>query len=184
VSRQGEDPLDGARRIIVAGTSGSGKTTLARGIADALGIERVELDSLYHGPGWIPRPEFEAEVDAFIAGDAWVTEWQYRVVRERLAARAELLVWLDLPRRVVMTRIVRRTVWRRIRRVELWNGNQEGPLRELLHDRDHIIRWSWRTHPTHAAKVADAAAANAGLRVVRLRSAREVDAWLESLIRR
>ena len=51
------------RRILVAGTSGSGKSTLAVQIAEVGGQPYVEIDALFHGPGWTPRPEFERDVD-------------------------------------------------------------------------------------------------------------------------
>ena len=38
------------------GTSGSGKTTVARRIAARLGLPHVELDSIYHQPGWTTLP--------------------------------------------------------------------------------------------------------------------------------
>jgi hypothetical protein len=37
-------------------------------------------------------------------------------MRDVLPARADLLIWLDLPRRLVMARVVRRTLRRRVRR--------------------------------------------------------------------
>lgn len=55
------------------------------------------------------------------------------------------MVWLDLPYRVTLTRVVRRTVRRRLRREVLWNGNQEGPLRHVLTDPGHVVRWSIST---------------------------------------
>lgn len=173
-----EDPVPGRpRRVLVAGTSGSGKTTLAVRIAAALGVPHVEIDSLYHGPGWTPRSSFEADVHRFGAGPAWVTEWQYRQVRAFLADRADLLVWLDLPRAVVMRQVVRRTLVRRLRRVPLWNGNVEGPLRTVLTDRDHIVRWAWRTHGATAERVAALRLRRPDLVVVRLRSRDEVARW-------
>jgi adenylate kinase family enzyme len=59
-------PLLGARdplprrpsRVLVAGTSGSGKTTLATRIAGTLTVPHVEIDALFHGPAWTPRPSF------------------------------------------------------------------------------------------------------------------------------
>ena len=140
-------------RVLVAGSSGSGKSTLARHLAAALELRYVELDALHHGTNWTPRPEFLHEVTRFAAGQRWVTEWQYRAVRDLLAERADLLISLDLPRRLVMRRVVRRTLSRRLRHVELWNGNVEPPLRTILSDRDHIIRWAWRTHNDHAPRV-------------------------------
>jgi adenylate kinase family enzyme len=165
-------------RILVAGTSGAGKTVLARQLAAALDIPHVEIDALHHGPQWQPRPEFLAEVEAFSAGPDWVTEWQYDAVRELLADRADLLVWLDLPRAVVMRRVIQRTLRRAWRREALWHGNREPGLHTVLVDRDQIIRWSWRTHPITCDRVIAAARARPQLPVVRLRSSREADAWL------
>ncbi|MPZ15785.1 MAG: hypothetical protein GEU73_15410 [Chloroflexi bacterium] len=45
-------------RVVVVGTSCAGKTTLARRLARILASEHVELDSLYWGPEWTPRPDF------------------------------------------------------------------------------------------------------------------------------
>lgn len=173
------DPLPHRpRRVLVAGASGSGKTTLAGRIAEALGIPHVEIDGLFHGPGWVPRPTFEADVEQFSAGPAWVTEWQYGSVRPLLAERADLLVWLNLPRPVVMRQIVGRTVVRRLRRVELWNGNIEPPLRTVLTDPEHVVRWAWNTHRTNAARVGRLAADRPQLPVIRLRSRAEVQRWV------
>ena len=104
------------RRVLVTGASGAGKTTLARALSVRLGLPHTELDALFHGPGWRPRPEFLEEVRRLAAAPTWVTEWQYGPARPLLLARADLVVWLDLPRRVVMTRVVRRTLRRRRRR--------------------------------------------------------------------
>jgi adenylate kinase family enzyme len=175
-----DDPLPSRpRRILVTGTSGSGKTTLASALGTRLGIPHTEIDALYHGPGWVPRPEFAADVAALAATEEWITEWQYSPVRPLLLARADLLVWLDLPRWRVMRQHVRRTLRRRLRRVELWNGNVEPPLWTILVDRDHIVRWAWRTHPTTAARVLTVLASSEAPTVVRLCSRREVRGWLD-----
>ena len=78
-------------RVLVAGISGAGKTTLAGRVAARLDVPHVEIDGLFHGPGWIPREAFVSDVRAFVARDAWVTEWQYAPVRTLLVERAELL---------------------------------------------------------------------------------------------
>ncbi|MGY1807010.1 hypothetical protein ACI8AF_06525 [Blastococcus sp. SYSU D00669] len=170
-------------RVLVAGTSGSGKTTLASRIAHALGSEHVEIDALFHGPGWTRRPSFEADVHAFAAGPTWVTEWQYDSVREHLAERADLLVWLDLPRPVVMRQVVLRTLVRRLGHRELWNGNVEPPLRTVLTDREHIVRWAWTTHGRAGARVTGLLDRRPDFVVVRLRSRAEVARWLDGPLR-
>jgi adenylate kinase family enzyme len=165
-------------RILVAGTSGSGKTTLAGRIAAAVGVPHTEIDSLYHGPNWTPREDFMRDVAAFVAEPRWVTEWQYGKARPLLLGRADLLVWLDLPRSLVMRRVVRRTAQRRLSGTPLWNGNLEPPLSTFFTDRDHIVRWAWRTHHENAQRVAEAITSRADLSVVRLRRQREVEQWL------
>lgn len=165
-------------RVLVAGTSGAGKTTMAARIAGILGVPHIEIDALFHGPDWVPRPSFESDVHAFSARPAWTTEWQYRSVREHLADRADLLVWLDLPRSLVMRRIIRRTLVRRLRREELWNGNREAALWTIITDRDHIVRWAWNTHHKSQARVAELMRRRPDLYVVRLRNQKEVGRWL------
>jgi adenylate kinase family enzyme len=173
------DPLPcRPHRVLVAGTSGAGKTTTAARIAVILGVPHVEIDALFHGPNWTPRPCFEPDVRAFSAGPAWVTEWQYRAVRAHLADRADLLVWLDLPRWLVMRQLIRRTLARRMRRQQLWNGNIEPALWTVLTDREHIVRWAWNTHHKSHARVADLRRERPDLCIVRLCSRRQVARWL------
>jgi len=149
-----DDPLPcRPSRVLVAGGSGAGKTTLATRIGDLLQLPHVEIDALFHGPGWVPRPAFEADVRQFTARPAWVTEWQYGPVRPLLAERADLLVWLDFPRSTVLRQVVRRTLRRRLLRERLWNGNVEPPLRTFFTDPEHIVRWAWNTHGRSADRV-------------------------------
>jgi adenylate kinase family enzyme len=175
-----DDPLPARpRRILVTGTSGAGKTTVAAALSVRLGILHTDIDGLYHGPGWVPRPEFVDDVGVLAAGQEWVTEWQYSVVRPLLLGRADLLVWLDLTRATVMRQILPRTLRRRLRRVELWNGNVEPPLWTLLTDRDHILRWAWRTHAKTAARVHKVLPSTNPQALVRLHNRDEVTAWLD-----
>lgn len=178
------DPLPHRpRRVLVAGTSGSGKTTLAARISEGLGVRHVEIDGLFHGPGWTPRETFEAEVEAFSAEPDWVTEWQYSVVRERLSQRADLVVWLDLRRATVMRRVVQRTVCRRLCRQVLWNGNIEPPLWTVFTDREHIVRWAWSTHHKDAQRIVAVQQQRPDLVIVRLRDRHAVEKWVNGPLR-
>ncbi|HVQ19026.1 MAG TPA: AAA family ATPase [Actinomycetes bacterium] len=169
------------RRVLVAGTSGSGKTTLAATVGEVLGLPHVEIDALFHGPGWTPRASFIADVDAFTRQDRWVTEWQYSAVRDLLADRADLLVWLDLPRVRVMRQVIRRTLRRRVRRQPLWNGNLEPALWTVLRDPDHIVRWAWRTHAQSAERIGALQERRPDLPIVRLTGHHETRSWIHNL---
>jgi len=179
-----DDPLPVLpRRILINGSAGAGKSTLARRIAGRLDLPYTEIDSLYHGPGWTQRETFLDDVKATVAGERWVSEYQYGEAQPILLRRGDLMVWLDLPRHVSMWRVVRRTLRRRFRREVLWNGNVEGPLWHIVKDPEHIIRWGWTSHPRAAQRMAVVLRDRPDLPVVRLRSPAEATSWLARLTR-
>jgi adenylate kinase family enzyme len=171
-------------RILVAGVSGSGKSTLCRRIAAATGIPYTELDGLYHGPGWTPQPEFAQNVERITAEPDWVSEWQYRSVRQILLQRADLLVWLDPPFRVTLAQVIGRTVRRRVRRQVLWNGNTEPPLHTVFTDREHIVRWAIRTRRKLRVRIPPLEWEPDAPVVIRIRSRRQAVRWVSGPLKR
>lgn len=171
------------RRVSVAGTSGSGKSTLARELAYVLGVPCLELDSVFHQPGWapLPRQEFRERVASFVAGDGWVVDGNYSKVRDLVWAKADTVVWLDLPRCLVMRRLIARTVRRVVTRRVLWNGNRESWRAFFSLDPERsIIVWGWTTHAANRKLYLTASTdpANAHLTFIRLRSPRAVQGLL------
>lgn len=167
-------------RVSVVGTSGSGKSTLARRLSEALGAPHVELDALYHQPGWQPADpaDFRAGVDRLTAGPRWVVDGNYSAVRDLVWSRADTVVAFDLPRAVVMGRVLRRTLHRVVSRTELWNGNKES-WRNLVR-RDparNIVLWAWTTHAAHSDRLRTAFAdpAHDHLRFVKIASPADAD---------
>ncbi|MEE6280952.1 AAA family ATPase [Georgenia sunbinii] len=175
-----DDPLPHRpRRVVVAGVSGAGKTSLARRLAPVLDAPHTEIDALFHGRGWAPREQFLDDVRTLVARDAWTTEWQYRPARPILTARADLLVWLDLPfATVTLPRLVRRTIRRRLRREVLWNGNVEPPLWTLLTDPEHVVRWAIATRHKDRERIPQLTTRFPRLTIVRLRTPRDVERWV------
>jgi adenylate kinase family enzyme len=173
------------QRVSVVGNSGSGKTTLARELARALASSHLELDSVFHQPGWQPLEQavFRQRVSAFTAGECWVVDGNYSAVQDIVWRRADCVVWLDLPRHLVMRRVIWRTLRRMATRAELWNGNRE-PLRNLFRfdPQESIIAWAWTSHRVYQRRygAAQADPANAHLTFIRLRTPAEAD----ELIRR
>jgi adenylate kinase family enzyme len=138
-----------ARKIaVVASASGNGKTTLGRELAERLRLPFIELDSLVHGPGWVETPddELRARVGPIVMSDGWVIDGAYQhKLGDLVLDAADLIVWLDLPIRIWLPRLVRRT-WRRIRsREQLWNGNTES-LASAVWGRESLLVWALRTH--------------------------------------
>lgn len=167
------------RRVVVVGTPGSGKSTVGAALAERLGAPWIELDRLYHLPGWgAPEPEeFRRKVAEALAGARWVVDGNYSAAREVTWARADTVVWLDLPRRVVLRRLARRTFWRVTRRTELWAGNRERWSDVLSMDKHRsILLWAWTQFAVYRRRYGEAMMDPrwSQLRFIRLRSDREV----------
>jgi adenylate kinase family enzyme len=175
-------------RVSVIGSSGAGKSTFARKLAAVLGAGHVELDAINWQPGWRGLHEHDPEefvrrAEAALAGEAWVTDGNYGVVRPVILARATDLVWLDYDRPLVMARVVRRSLTRAVGGRELWpgTGNREDFRRWL--QKDHPIRWAWdtfrRRRAQYEALFADPALAHIARH--RLRHPSEAEALIEQL---
>ena len=137
----------GDHRIVVVGTTGSGKTTLARHLARRLKVTHVELDALHWDPNWTstPTPIFRDRTAAALGGAAWTVDGNYSKVRDIIWARADTVIWLDYSLPLILWRLSRRTLWRLITRVELWNGNRER-FREQFFSRDSLFLWVLSTY--------------------------------------
>jgi adenylate kinase family enzyme len=148
------------RRVVVVGNAGSGKTTLGRAVAEALAVPFVELDSIYHQAGWrrLPVDEFRRQVGDLVAGDGWVLDGNYGDVRELVWARADTVIWFDLPRWTVVRRVLFRTVRRGLARTPLWNGNRESlaTLFKVAPD-ESLVRWAWTQHAKYHKRYSAAA---------------------------
>jgi adenylate kinase family enzyme len=176
-----------ARRIAVVGNTGAGKTTVAGEVAVRLDADHIELDAIHHLEGWTPieRQQMREIVRERIQAPSWVVDGNYgSLVQDLVFTAADTVVWLDLPRRVVMPQVTKRTLGRMILRRELWNGNRER-VRNLFDRRpeENIILWAWTQHEKYRTQYETAMAdpRYAHLDWVRLRSRAGVRAWLRAL---
>ncbi len=170
------------RRVNVVGSSGSGKTTFGATLARHLGAPLVELDALAWQPDWVATPldELRERVTTATAGDAWVVDGNYQVVRDIVWARVDTVVWLDMSYPRVMWQVVARTFRRAARREVLWNGNRES-LRTALLRRDSIILYAATEFHRRRRDYPVLFAQHPNLRVVRLRSPGQARRFLASV---
>ena len=133
-------------RAVVIGCSGSGKTTMAKLLATQQHVCHIELDALYWLPNWQIREvhDFRTLVTHAIAQEQWVTDGNYRVVRDIVWGRATTVIWLNYPFWLVMGRLIRRTLRRAYTQELLFSGNRESFSKSFLH-RDSIL-WYALTH--------------------------------------
>jgi adenylate kinase family enzyme len=112
--------------IFVVGTSGSGKSTAAKQLALKLGRKHVEIDSILWLPNWTKRSDSELTelLQMELASGPIVMDGNFATKGIR-PKPGDVLVFLDYPRWLVMTRLIRRSLARVVLRKTLWSGNQE-----------------------------------------------------------
>jgi len=171
------------RRVSVIGTSGSGKTTFAGRLAERLGVAHVELDALFWRPDWQEpdETEFRARVVAALdRPEGWVSDGNYARLFEDVLARADTVVWLDLPMRTCVWRVFRRGISRARSGEVMWGTNRQDWGRVV--GRDSLAWWVITTHRRrrreNEERLADPAYAH--VRVHRFGSTAAANAWLES----
>ncbi|MBY4894673.1 AAA family ATPase [Rhodobacteraceae bacterium N5(2021)] len=102
-----------SRRIAVVGVSGAGKSTLSQNIVARLGLRYVSLDrDVRWLPGWEVRPRDAQRRlhDGFVAEENWVIDGTTIGLMDTRLSRADLLIWLRVPRRIALTGVLRRVL--------------------------------------------------------------------------
>ncbi len=100
------------QRVMIVGGPGSGKSTLARALGAATGLPVVHVDHIHWQPGWVERaPADKLRLAREVhSREAWIFEGNLASTFPERIARADTLIWLDLPVGLRLWRIVRRTL--------------------------------------------------------------------------
>jgi adenylate kinase family enzyme len=178
--------LGSARRIALLGCIGAGKSTLARTLGELLHLEVIHLDRLWwQGSGYrivgrktadahgMDPQAFRQLQEELAAKDRWIIDGGRADLGVRLA-RADSVIFLDLPRPTCMWRIVRRTGSPR--------SDYPPDVQESWRWMVVLLRWVWsypkQKRPAMIASVEECAG-NAN--VIWCRSASDVRQLLENL---
>ena len=168
------------KRVMVVGAPGSGKSTLARRLGTLTGLPVHHMDHLHWKPGWVPRDDTEKaamahEIEARVA---WIFEGGMSSTYATRAARADTLIWLDLPVSLRLWRVTRRMIqyWGQSR-PDLPDGCIEGIHGETL----EFYRWIWRTRQSGRVKLLHLLDGQSHLRVFHLKSPDAVRAFWADL---
>jgi adenylate kinase family enzyme len=169
------------QRIVVYGITGSGKSTLAARIGERLGLPWHSVDDLTWEPGWVQVPvEVQRQrIAAICAGDRWVLDSAYGSWRDVPLARTDLIVGLDFPRWLSLSRLLRRTVRRMVLRTEICNGNRES-LRDVFSS-DSIVVWHFASFARKRERMRQWHADPSGPPILLFRSPAAVTRWLDGL---
>lgn len=126
------------KRVMIFGGSGSGKSTLARKIGEITGLPVIHIDPMYYRPGWVQRPKVEtrALVLEATAREAWVFDGNHHSTLEQRIARADTVIYLDLPTWL--------RLWRTLVRVWRYRGRTRPDMAEGCPERfDFEFHFKW-----------------------------------------
>jgi len=160
------------RRVLIIGPCGSGKSTLACELAPRLGLSLIHMDQLGWQPGWVEatKADLRARVETAVAGEAWLIEGNYGSVLLPRLERADLVLYLDFPIRLCLSRLIRRIVSHR--------GRSRPDMPAGCPERfDAAFFWyvmNWNSGPRLRTEAAIAPFAK---KVVRLKSPQQLAAW-------
>ena len=142
------------RRVMIVGGSGSGKSTLARWLGDRTGLPVFHMDHIHWQPGWVARPRDARRTmaEAVEAQDRWIFEGGFSNTYASRLARADTVIWLDLPVGLRLRRVLMRQLryWGK-RRPDMAEGCQEGLHAEAL----LFYVWIWQTRHSGRAKITE-----------------------------
>ncbi|MDQ8023398.1 MAG: shikimate kinase [Moraxellaceae bacterium] len=175
--------------INVLGCSGSGKSTFARRLAAALGVRYIEMDAVFWEPAWTePTDErfFARLRDALVEGDGrWVLDGSYTRTIPIKWPLVRTVVWLDMSFGLTVWRVFWRALHRAWSGAELWPGTGNCESLGRMFSRKSIVLWAIEHHGPNRmkceAQMRDPQYAH--IRFIRLRSPREVEAFLRAVER-
>jgi len=146
-------------RLHIWGNSCAGKSTMAEKISVALDLPVVELDALNWEPGWVSLREtnpqaFINRVSDACSTERWVVAGSYSATSTaHIWPNVQTVIWLDLPRWLLLIRVLRRS-WKRARTAELlWGKVRERflPFGGFGHNTNANEPSSWLTPRNHCS---------------------------------
>lgn len=169
------------RKVLVIGSGGSGKSTFANSLSGITGLPVLHLDQHYWRPGWqAPAAhEWDAVIAELLTRECWIMDGNYGGTLEARLAACDTVIFLDMPRRISMLRVLRR--WLSLRG-QIRTDVAEGCPERLTWS---FLEWVWtypaRRRPKIMRRLQELAPDQS---VAILRSPAEVDKYLKRVAAR
>jgi len=99
-------------RVMVLGSAGSGKSTLSQKLGPILGLPVIHLDQHYWKPNWVgtPNEEWDEVVLELTMREQWIIDGNYSRTIDKRMERADLIIFLDMPRWLCLYRVLKRRI--------------------------------------------------------------------------
>lgn len=175
------------KRISIVGVSASGKSTLGKKLAKSVHAPFIELDALFWKPHWqqTEAEVFREKTTTEIQADRWIIDGNYFKVQPDIWAKADTIIWVQLPLWLNLWSVVRRTFMRMLTRESLWGINQESFFQQM--GKDSVILWVWKTYRAYEQRYSESfrrmSQQPQSPRLVHLRNREQADIFMRSIER-
>lgn len=172
----GSDEAVPVDRVVIVGCAGSGKSTLTARLAVRTGVPHIERDAL----GVEGSPETLARIRDVVSGPRWIFDGHPYYAEDEVFDSADTVIILDYPRRVVLRRVLWRTLMIELTRRPIGHHRAQGLA--ALRDPEHPVRWAVTSHrQRHHEGLELASRLSSSHVVIHLRSPGEALRWLSSV---
>lgn len=141
-----------ARRILVIGCAGAGKSTLSRSLSTRLGLPYIPMDrEFFWLPGWKlrDRAEIKRMITDAVARDRWIIDGTSPGTLHVRLPRADMVIWLRIPRLMCLWRIVKRRI--------LYAGKSRPEMTDGCPEKIDLkfLRYIWNFERTESPEIID-----------------------------
>lgn len=141
------------KRVVVMGASGAGKSTFSEELAAAVGASHIDRDRFWSDSVPMESPEYGAAIEKAISVDTWVFDGMPYYVEDLVFPRVDTVVCLDYPKRVVMSRVIRRSLKQSLLRQQVGVHSPQ-PFKDWR-KAEHPVRWAWSTYLERREQMGD-----------------------------
>lgn len=168
------------KRILIIGCPGAGKSTFAQKLAQQAELPLIHLDKLYHETNrWSDDPkqkkgEWRRFVISLCDQDEWIMDGNYTSTLDIRIPRANLVIFLDFPRRIALFRALKRLI---IYRNKLRPDMPQGWKEQYNND---FFKKIWNFNTTHRPQIIHILNQNKAIDTVVAKSSTQLETFLSN----
>ncbi|MCA9333151.1 AAA family ATPase [Candidatus Saccharibacteria bacterium] len=166
------------KRVCIVGCPGAGKTTFATKLAQKIDLPLVHLDYYYHQKKYDyynDKVAWNKKVQELVQKESWIIDGNYSSTFDIRFKRADTIIFLDFPRRVSFSRVLKR-------RIKLHGKKRKDMPEEWNEKIDwYFIKYVWKFKGDSRSRVITAIENNKGKQIIVFKSPKETKKYLSDL---
>lgn len=168
------------KRIAILGNAGSGKSTLTFKINKILDLTIYHLDKYFWKPNWVRSnlDEYKIVHDNLCNQDKWIIDGMNLKFLDYRISKADLIIFLDVPRYKCFWRIFKRTI--------KYYGKETPSSAQGCHERINwefftFLKWVWNFKSDYNPKIKEIFTKHNDKEFYILKTQKDIDSFLEKL---